>query len=73
VVAATKGGLIPTNDSIKDARALALLARQNNPETRAVQNKTMRHGWSRQDPKLFAEAIMCWIESKPLPSSFEPI
>jgi pimeloyl-ACP methyl ester carboxylesterase len=73
VVAATKGGLVPTNDSIKDARTLASLAQQKNPETKAVQNKTMRHGWSRQDPKLFAEAVMCWIENKPLPSSFEPI
>jgi pimeloyl-ACP methyl ester carboxylesterase len=73
VVAATKGGLVPTNDSIKDARTLALLAQQKNPETMAVQNKTMRHGWSRQDPKLFADAIMCWIESKPLPNSFEPV
>jgi pimeloyl-ACP methyl ester carboxylesterase len=73
VVAASKGGLIPTNDSIADARTMALLARQKNSETMAVQNKTMRHGWSRQDPKLFAEAVMCWIESKPLPVSFEPI
>jgi pimeloyl-ACP methyl ester carboxylesterase len=73
VVAASKGGLVPTNDSIADARTLALLARQKNPESMAVQNKTMRHGWSRQDPKLFAEAFMCWIESKPLPPSFERI
>jgi pimeloyl-ACP methyl ester carboxylesterase len=73
VVAATKGGLVPTNDSIKHARQLAVLAQQGNSESISVQNKTMRHGWSRQDPKLFAEAIVCWIESKPLPSSFEPI
>lgn len=73
VVAATKGGLVPTNDSIRDASALALLAQQKNPESTAVQNKTMRHGWSRQGPKLFAEAVMCWIENRPLPDSFEPI
>lgn len=73
VVAATKGGLIPTNDPIKDARELALLGQQENPETRAVQNKRMRHAWSKQDPKLFAEAAMCWIENKSLPDGFEPI
>lgn len=73
VVAATKGGLVPTNDPIKDARELALLGQQENPETMAVQNKKMRHAWNRQDPKLFAKAVMCWIESKPLPDSFEPI
>jgi pimeloyl-ACP methyl ester carboxylesterase len=73
VVAATKGGLIPTNDPIKDARELALLAQQENSETTAVQNKRMRHAWNRQDPKMFAEATMCWIENKPLPDGFEPI
>jgi pimeloyl-ACP methyl ester carboxylesterase len=73
VVAASKGGLIPTNDSTKDASELALLAQQENPESMAVQNKTMRHGWIRQDPKLVAEAAMCWIEKKPLPEGFEPI
>ncbi|KAJ4292726.1 hypothetical protein N0V90_009389 [Kalmusia sp. IMI 367209] len=73
MVAGTKGGLIPTNDSIKDAQYLASLAHQENSETIAVQNKTMRHAWNRQDPKLFAEAVMCWIESKPLPKGFEPI
>ena len=73
VVAASKGGLIPTNDSTKDARELALLAQQKNPESTAVQNKRMRHGWIRQDPQLVAEAVMCWIESKLLPDGFEPI
>jgi pimeloyl-ACP methyl ester carboxylesterase len=73
VVAASKGGLIPTNDSIKDAKELASLAQQENPESRAVQNKRMRHGWIRQDPKLVAEAAMCWIESEPLPNDFETI
>jgi hypothetical protein len=73
VVAATKGGLIPSNDSIKNARELALLGHQGNPETRVVQNKRMRHAWSRQDPKLFAEAVVCWIENKSLPDGFEPI
>jgi pimeloyl-ACP methyl ester carboxylesterase len=73
VVAATKGGLIPSNDSIKNARELALLGHQGNPETRVVQNKRMRHAWSRQDPKLFAEAVVCWIENKSLPGGFEPI
>jgi pimeloyl-ACP methyl ester carboxylesterase len=72
-VAATKGGLIPTNDPIKDARDLALLGHQENPETKAVQNKKMRHAWNRQDPRLFADASMCWIENKPLPDSFEPV
>jgi pimeloyl-ACP methyl ester carboxylesterase len=73
VVAASKGGLIPTNDSTKDASGLALLAQQDNPESMAVQNKRMRHGWIRQDPKLVAKAVMCWIESKPLPDGFETI
>lgn len=64
LVAATKGGLIPTNDTIKDARELALLGQQENPETTAVQNKRMRHAWSRQDPELFAEASHCRMVSK---------
>jgi hypothetical protein len=73
VVAASKGGLIPTNDSTENARELAQLAKMRNPESAAVQNKSMRHGWIRQDPKLVAEAVMCWIESMPLPDSFEPL
>ena len=73
VVAASKGGIIPTNDSTKDARELALLAQQKNLESTAIQNKRMRHAWIRQDPKLVAEATMCWIESRPLPDGFEPI
>src|ERR1700761_5009737 len=73
LVAAAKGGLIPTNDSIQDARELALLGQHENPETTAVQNKRMRHAWNRQDPRMFAEAVMSWIESKPLPSGFESI
>ncbi|GAD96047.1 hypothetical protein PVAR5_4696 [Paecilomyces variotii No. 5] len=73
VVAASKGGLIPTNDSIPEARKLALLGQQENPETTVVQNKGMRHAWNRQDPKTFAEATMCWIQNRPLPDGFEPI
>jgi hypothetical protein len=56
-----------------DARELALLAHQENPESAAVQNKRMRHGWIRQDPQLVAEAVMCWVESRSLPDGFEPI
>lgn len=71
VVAASKGGLLPTNDSTKDAKKLALLAQQDNPQSMAVQNKKMRHGWIRQDGRLVAEAVSCWIESKSLPDGFE--
>ncbi|KAL1606728.1 hypothetical protein SLS60_004135 [Paraconiothyrium brasiliense] len=73
MVAATKGGLIPTNDSVKDAQYLAELGRKGNDDTSAVQNRKMRHAWNRQDPELFAEAAMCWIESTSLPAGFEPI
>jgi ribosomal protein L16 Arg81 hydroxylase len=73
VVTVSKGGLIPTNGSTTNARELALLAQQKNPESMAVQNKRMRHGWIRQDSKLVTEAVMYWIKSKALPDSFEPI
>lgn len=73
VVAATKGGLIPTNDSLKDAQALAKLAQEGNGHRRVVQNKTIRHAWSRQLPKLFADAVTCWIQCGPLPDTFEAI
>jgi pimeloyl-ACP methyl ester carboxylesterase len=71
MVAATKGGLLATSDSVKDAKDAALLGQKKTPETKAVQNRGMRHAWSRQDPKLFAETALCWIEERPLPDGFE--
>ncbi|KAF2669069.1 alpha/beta-hydrolase [Microthyrium microscopicum] len=71
VVAASKGPF--TNDSTADAKWLALLAQRENSRSMAVQHKRMRHAWVRQDPKLVAEAVICWIESKPLPDGFQPL
>lgn len=73
VVAATKGGIIPMNDSLRDARWLAALGKEGNPETRAVQCRMMRHAWNRQDERPFAQAVECWVEVKELPDGFKAI
>ena len=71
VVAAGKGGLVPSNDRPDDARKLAEIGKRLNPETGAVTHRGMRHPWSRQDPKLFAAALRAWIEGRELPPGFE--
>ncbi|OCL10801.1 alpha/beta-hydrolase [Glonium stellatum] len=73
VVAATKSGLVPSNDSVEDAKVFTSIARKGNELSKGVQHKGMRHPWNRQSPELFAEAIICWIEQRTLPNGFQDI
>ncbi|PPJ61206.1 hypothetical protein CBER1_10281 [Cercospora berteroae] len=72
VIAATKMGILPTNDNVQVARDVAETGRKLNGATFAVQHEAMRHPWNRQDPRLFAETIKAWVEQKGvLPSGIE--
>lgn len=72
VIAATKKGILPTDDNIQVARKVAEVGQKQNGKTFAVQHNAMRHPWNRQDPRLFAEVIKAWVEQKgALPSGFE--
>jgi hypothetical protein len=70
IVAAGKGGIIPSKDHPHDAFRLMEIGRQLNPETVALM---MRHPWNRQDPVLFAETARCWFEGKEIPTGFEKL
>jgi pimeloyl-ACP methyl ester carboxylesterase len=70
VIAATKGGFIPSNDRIPDARGLGDVAKAANSQSRVVEHRGMRHPWNRQDPELFAKTVMAWIEGSELPAGF---
>ena len=73
IVAAGKGGIIPSKDHPHDAVRLMEIGRQLNPETVAFKHSEMRHPWNRQDPALFAETARCWFERENLPSGFEKL
>jgi pimeloyl-ACP methyl ester carboxylesterase len=70
IVAAGKGGLIPTSDHPHDAVRLMEIGRELNPETVAYTHPQMRHPWNRQAPRLFAETAVAWFEGKELPEGF---
>ena len=70
IIAAGKGGLIPSNDNVDVARRLAKVGRQGNARTVATIHPAMRHPWPRQDPKLWAETVTSWVEEKDIPSGF---
>jgi pimeloyl-ACP methyl ester carboxylesterase len=70
IVAAGKGGLVPTKDSSGDAVKLMMIGRELNEETIAYTHLEMRHPWNRQDPRLFAETAAAWVEHKDLPEGF---
>jgi pimeloyl-ACP methyl ester carboxylesterase len=61
IVAAGKGGLLPTEDNADTARRLAEIGRKGNCETLAVVHYDMRHPWSLQAPELFAKAVDAWF------------
>ena len=63
IVVAGKGGIIPSNDSIDAATRLADIGRKMNSGTRVITHPKMRHPWVVQDPKLFADAVMAWLEN----------
>lgn len=70
IVAATKGGLVPSDDHLGDAERLMRIGRQGNPDTIAYVHPAMRHPWNRQAPKLFADTAGAWIEGTDLPEGF---
>lgn len=73
VVAATKGGVVPTDDNVDAARDAWKALSQGNAESRAVKIASTRHPWNEQDPKLFAESILAWMEKRALPEGFEDL
>jgi hypothetical protein len=70
IIAATKRGLLPTNDSLETARLFGKVMKRRNSGSKAVEIKTMRHAWNLQEPPLFAQAIRAWINEEALPSGF---
>ena len=73
IVAAGKGGLVPSNDNPDAARRLARVGREGNADTLAIVHPDMRHPWPRQDPKLWAGAVTAWIKERDLPAGFAPL
>ena len=73
VIAAGKGGLIPSDDRPDDARKLARIGREMNGATRAVTHPDMRHPWVLQDPELFADTVKRWLEEESVPDGFLPL
>ncbi|KAI9733990.1 MAG: hypothetical protein M1834_002647 [Cirrosporium novae-zelandiae] len=67
VIAATKRGLVPSNDSVEDAKMVAEIMKKENGESKAVEMNTMRHPWDIQAPELFARCVAAWIEGTALP------
>ncbi|KAL2815227.1 Alpha/Beta hydrolase protein [Aspergillus cavernicola] len=61
IVAAGKGGLVPSYDHPEDAKKLASIGREMNNTTIAVTHPRMRHPWHQQDPVLFANLVRVWI------------
>lgn len=70
IVAAGKGGFIPTSDHPHDAVKLMQIGRELNKETVAYTHLSMRHPWNRQAPRLFAQTAEAWFEQKELPEGF---
>ncbi|KAJ5573479.1 Alpha/beta hydrolase fold-1 [Penicillium hispanicum] len=70
IVVAGKGGLIPSADNTQVALRLMQTGRERNAATVAYAHPEMRHPWNRQDPRLFADAVIAWIEEKDLPDGF---
>jgi len=73
VVAAGKGGIIPSSDHPDDARKLVHIGRQLNPETIALTHPRMRHPWNRQAPLLFAGVARAWFDEEELPNEFQTL
>ncbi|KAL9085247.1 MAG: hypothetical protein Q9165_007681 [Trypethelium subeluteriae] len=64
VVAAAKGGWIPTGDNVESARVIGRMVRrgEEGEASGCVVHWGMRHPWNRQDPGLFARAVEAWVE-----------
>lgn len=70
IIAAGKGGLIPSNDHPEDAKKLATIGRELNSATRAITHPAMRHPWVWQAPELFADTVRMWFEEGMVPQGF---
>jgi pimeloyl-ACP methyl ester carboxylesterase len=70
IINAGKRGLLPTGDVPTHTIMFRDIGRKGNLETTAYNHPGMHHPWFRQDPKLFAEAVSCWFEHRPLPDGF---
>ncbi|OAL02556.1 alpha/beta-hydrolase [Phaeosphaeriaceae sp. SRC1lsM3a] len=70
VVVASKGGLVPSDDSTEAARRLVSRGTEGGAEVVAYTHPDMRHPWNRQDPRLWAETVMSWIEGGDMPKGF---
>jgi pimeloyl-ACP methyl ester carboxylesterase len=73
IIAAGKGGLLPTEDNADTARRLAEIGRKGNRETLAVVHYDMRHPWSLQAPELFANAVDAWFSEGKVLDKFVPL
>lgn len=72
IIAAGRGGLIPSYDHPEDAKNLASIGREGNDKTQAVTHPLMRHPWHQQDPLLFANTARGWIQGDyGVPAGFE--
>lgn len=65
VAAATKKGVLPTDDNLSRAKSVA-----ERLGGVAVEVPTMRHAWHVQDPKLFVRVVIAWVEGNDLPVEF---
>lgn len=70
VIAATKRGVLPSNDNVEQAKKVSEIGREMNAETYAVSHAEMRHAWPRQDPVLFAATVRAFIKAEELPKGF---
>lgn len=72
IIAAGRGGLVPSYDHPEDAKKLASIGKEMNAKTIAVTHPLMRHPWNRQDPLLFANTVRGWIQGDyNVPAGFE--
>lgn len=73
IVAAGKGGFIPSSDHPHDARRLMQIGNELNKDTIAFTHLAMRHPWNRQAPMLFAETARAWIEGEEILGAFDKL
>ena len=73
IIAAGKGGFIPSSDHPHDALKLAGIGSQANEATIAMTHSELRHPWNRQAPLLFAATVRAWLKGHDLPQGFVPL
>jgi len=74
VVAATKRGLVPSDDNVEEAKKVGMAVRGGgDKECRVMQMREMRHPWDMQAPELFARCVVAWVEGRELPEEMEEV